>query len=55
MDMLAKVLAGIGLDADDCKVLATIGVVVLLVVLVVIVLAGAAGIAVAVFEALAGI
>jgi sulfite exporter TauE/SafE len=45
----------VGIDADDVQVLAAIVVAILLVALVVILLAGAAGLAVGLFERLASI
>jgi hypothetical protein len=44
----------VGIDADDLKVIAVVFVVVLVVGLVVILLAGAAGIAVTVFDKVSG-
>lgn len=50
-----KLLQAIGIDADDCKVIAVILVVVLLVGLLLVLLAGAMGLAVNLFEVLRGL
>jgi len=52
---MTRFLAAIGLDADDLRVLAVVGVVVLLMALVIILLAGAFGLALNVFEGMRGL
>lgn len=51
---LSKVLRFIGLDGEDCRVIAVCIIAVLLVGLLLVMLAGAAGLAVAVFEEVRG-